>query len=1074
MRNTQKSVSDKKLAVIFSIILAGVMTLGIVAALCIRLVPFRNSGEDSSNISSVISSQIAQNEEIVSSSISHNESGEGEVVYESDDGTNFNVPEKMRAVYLKPGRDFYVKTTDTQAMIKSQLDTAMQNTSKLGFNSVVIFTKTSKGVLFEDAELNSAVSDFDVLAYALEAAKKQKLFTYVVYPLLLDEKNDKITDISEFTEEIHNKTIKRAEAFSKKYNPSAIIFDNYTVKKSDTMEASFEASKTEKSYEDFLREQVTLSVREARNAMRKVNKTSQIGILASGVWANASTDSRGSQTSSNYQSFVDGFADTREIVLSEKMNFVMVENLMPTDSVMNNFTVIAKWWSSLCTQADIPFFNVHASSKLHTDLGEFSSPDQLIRQVSVVEGLKTFGGSVFDSLSTLVEDKDGSTTLLLKYFSNQITDSLIFSKLKMATPTSNNVTTYDSTISFSGATDPNFKTTFNGQTMTVTEKGYFSYDAALKVGKNTFKISHKGKTVTYTVTRKVKLLESVTPTGSIKVDGETNITLTAIGYTGSSITAEIGNTTVKLTEKKAEDVSDGQVGSQYVTFEGDFKVPAAQAKEQNLGNISFTASWQDYSEKMTGATIVVFAKPTPLPSETASAVQITETYAETFPTDRLNDQSQPYCYPLPAGTVDYIVGNELTYTQNGSTYKYYKLLSGHRVYSKDVKLLGKIEKKNNEISAVNITFDGRFVNLKVDNDWSVPFKCIEEPLAHKKENGLNSGALSGDYKATKVTYRIFHTDKIDLQNVKMQANPLVSKVECKLNKVTVEGVTVPVCDIELTLTTAGGYFGAVPSYINDNKTLDVRLNTAAPVQKADNEYGYTLKGAVIIIDAGHDKLSPGASGVLMDEKTGNYAYPEYVMNDAMRSKVVAILKELGATVITVDNSVYRTAEQRFKYFKTVNPHLMISIHHNSSTVASAIGPIGTYFNSFSQLLCKNVMLSVADNYIPSGSNRANEYTFDRLKMTREQFYPSMLIECGFISNVTQQTELIKPENQQKIASQMVKGLINYFVQTGSLKTQEFLDLQNEPPVESNSAVSSDVAQTEQAYIDQKKNGIIYL
>lgn len=1073
MRNTQKSVSDKKLAIIFSSILAGITVVGIIAALVIRLAPF-GSGTTSSNLSSDISSQITQNEQTTSSSISQTESGSDDVIYESDDGTSFNVPDKLRAVYLKPGKDFYIKTTDTQAMIKSQLDTVMKNTAKLGFNSVVIFTKTSQGVLFEDTHLKSAVSDFDVLAYALESAKKQKLFTYVVYPLLIDEKNGKITEISEFTENIHKTNAKRAEAFSKKYNPSAIILDNYTVSKSDTMEASFEASKTDKSYESFLREQVTLAVREARNAMRKVNKTSQIGLLANGVWANASTDSRGSQTAANYQSLVNGFADTRDIVLNEKMNFVMIENLMPTDSVMNNFTVIAKWWSGICTQADIPFYNVHASSKLHTDLGEFASPDQLIRQVSVVEGLKTFGGSVFDSISVLLEDKEGSTTLLLKYFSNQIKDSLVFSKLKMATPTSNNVTTYDSSISFSGATDPNFKTTFNGQVMNVTEKGYFSYDAALKVGTNTFKISHKGKTVTYTVTRKVKLLESVTPTGSIKVDGETNITLTAIGYTGSSVTAKIGGTTIKLTEKKAEDVSDGQVTSQYVTFEGNYKAPVATLKEQQLGSITFTASWQGYSEKLTGASIVVFAKPAPAPGTTQKAIQITETHAETFPTDRLNDQSQPYCYPLPAGTIDYVVGNELTYTQDGSTYKYYKLLSGHRVYSKDVKVLGEIEKKNNEISAVNITFDGRFVNLKVDNAWSVPFKCIEQPLTHKKDaNGLNNGALSGDYKATKVVYRIFHTDKIDLEKVKMDKNPLISKVECKLNKVTIEGAAVPVCDIELTLTTTAGYFGAVPSYINNNKTLDVRLNTAAPIQKADNAYGYTLKGAVIIIDAGHDKLSPGASGVLMDGITGNFAYPEYVMNDAMRSKVVAILKDLGATVITVDNSVYRYAAQRLTYFKSVSPHLMISIHHNSHTNASPRGPAGVYFNSYSQLLAKNIMTSVANNYISSGSNRIGDpWSFSRLQMTREPYYPSMLIECGFISNVQQQQDLIKPESQQKIASQMVKGLIKYFVQTGSLKTQEFLDSQAKPPVESDSAVSSDIAQTEQAYIDTKKNNVL--
>jgi len=195
---------------------------------------------------------------------------------------------------------------------------------------------------------------------------------------------------------------------------------------------------------------------------------------------------------------------------------------MPTDSVKNNFKTIAAWWNDVCSQADVPFYNVHASSKLFTTLGEFKSPDQLIRQVSQLKEMRTYCGSAFDSLSVLVSDKENRTTLLLKYFSNQIEDNLVFSKLKMSKPSKNSVTTYDSTIIFAGATDPNFKTTFNGETVDVTKKGYFSLDADLKVGENTFKISHKGTTVTYKVFRKVKLLESITPTGKLEVDGETN------------------------------------------------------------------------------------------------------------------------------------------------------------------------------------------------------------------------------------------------------------------------------------------------------------------------------------------------------------------------------------------------------------------------------------------------------------------------------------------------------------------------------------------------------------------------
>ena len=1081
MRMIKKGISDGKLAAIIAGIFLAAAVIGVAAALIVRL------SLPSANNSSLFSSSIPETE-TTSSSISKTESetSSDTVIYETDEGTNFDVPDQLRAVYLKPGQDFLLKNTDSAETIKKQIDTALASVEKLKFNSVVIFTSTTYGVIFEDSDLKSVNADFDILEYALQAAKSKKIYTYVIYPVFAAEMDGKITEITDFSAATTEKSIKRAEAFAKKYQPSAIIFDDYTVSLRDSMKAFVEANANGRDTGDFLRANVSENVRLARNAMRQNNKVSQIGLLADSVWANYTTNEKGSKTSGGFESFVDGYADTRDFVLNHKFNFVMVENLMPTDSVNTNFKVIADWWTTLCSQADIAFYNVHASSKLLVGPGEFTSPDQLIRQVSQLKGLKTYLGSVFDSLSSLVADKEGSTTLLLKYFDNQIKDNLVFSKLKMSSPASNNITTYDSTIIFAGATDPNFKTTFNGKTIEVTEKGYFSLDAALEIGTNTFKISHKGSTVTYTVVRKVKLLESITPTGNIEVDGETGITISAKAFAGSSVTAKINGTTVTLNEKKAEDVSEGTVNSNYVNFEGTYKAPAAIETVQNLGNITVTASWQGYSESMTGASVKIYAKPKPV-GQVLSAIQITEQYAETFPTDRLNDQSQPNCYPLPAGTVDFVVGNELTFTNSDGTFKYYTLMSGHRVYSKDIKSLGQIEKKNNKISAVNLAYDGRFVNLKVDNSWSVPFKYIELPEVDYRfyKDDISDYTIKGDYKVTKIVYRLFYTDEIDLNKVTMDANPLVSKVECALNKIKVGTNEIPVCDITLTLKTAGGFFGATPSYTNDNKTLDIRINTPAPIQKADNAYGYTLKGAVIIVDAGHNKTSPGAVGKLEDAATGVRPYSEYVLNAQVRDYLVSTLKSLGATVITIDNERMPTAAQRLEYFRSVNPHLMICIHHNDSTASSARGAVGTYFNAYSQQLAKSIMTSVCADYLPSGSNRADDFYFSRLKMTREQYYPSMLIECGFMSNAKQLEELIVPENQKKIANNIAKGLVNYFVKTGSLN---YADLEipddntssSEPseesskPSDSSSISSSEIATSEVAvsetlaYLEPKK------
>ncbi len=1075
MREVSHKIMDKKIMIILISIFSAVTVIGLVAAVIVRIA--LGSAGNLPNSSQIVipeSSQISSDSNLISSELTVSNG----IVYESDDGTEFNVPDKLRAVYLKPGQDFLLKTTDSADKIKKQIDSSMKSTADLGFNSVIVYTETAQGVLFNDPILKVARTDIDIVEYAIESAKKHNLYSYVVFPVLLENKDNKNVEATEFTNITFTNLEKRVEEFSKKYAPSAIVFDTYEVSKSDTMEASYHASGSTKSYDDYLREQVTLSMRLARNTVRKNNNVSQAGFVTYGVWANISTNASGSKTTSNYESFVDGFADTREFVLNEKFNFVMVENMMPTDSVKNNFEVIANWWSNLCAQSDVAFYNVHASSKLNTSLGEFVSPDQLIRQVSIVTPLKAYGGCVFDSLPALVADYEGSTTLLLKYFDNSITDNLIFNKLIMSTPMENTFTTYDSVITFSGVTDPNFKTLFNGETVSIGEKGYFSFDIDLKIGVNTFKFTHKGKSVTYNITRKVEIIDSVTPTGTIEVDGGTSITFSVKAYRGSQVIAKIGNKSIDLIEQKSQESFEGGSDFSYTTYEAVFTVPNATYSVQNLGAVTFSAAWQGYTETEKGATIKVFAIPEPPKAESQSAVQINVDYAETFPTNILNDQSQPYCYPLPKGTVDYIVGNELSYTQNGTVYKYYKLQSGQRVYSKDISLLGNIEKVSNKISAVNIKYDGRFVNLQVLNSWNVPYKYIEEPVSY---NVKGSGTqLTDNYKITKITYRIFYTEEIDLSKVVLDNNPMIKSVECVLKKVSVDGIEVPVCDIVLTLKTTGGFFGATPSY--DGSTLNIRLNTPAPIQEAQNSYGYTLNGATIVIDAGHGGGDPGAPGV-------NPLYPEYLLNEQIRQKVVAILKNLGANVIAADTTTYKLAEQRFKYYQSVNPHLMISIHQNSGS-STARGPLGLYFNSYSQLLAKNIISSVTQNYLPSGNDRAYNYSFDRLKMTREPYYPSMLIECGFISNQAQHTDIINPENQQKIAEQMVRGMINYFKATGSLNYKDLVSSEPEPPSSSegsgeNPSIpenSSDIATDETssslsqsevvAFIEHKKNLIV--
>ena len=103
--------------------------------------------------------------------------------------------------------------------------------------------------------------------------------------------------------------------------------------------------------------------------------------------------------------------------------------------------------------------------------------------------------------------------------------------------------------------------------------------------------------------------------------------------------------------------------------------------------------------------------------------------------------------------------------------------------------------------------------------------------------------------------------------------------------------------------------------------------------------------------------------------------------------------------------------------------LAISIHCNASENRSA-DYIATYIQATggeAEKLAAKVQeqLVKATGWMDGGVKVAN------LHMTRETKMPSILVECGFISNPKQEALLGTVEMQKKIAVAIVQGLLDY-------------------------------------------------
>lgn len=86
--------------------------------------------------------------------------------------------------------------------------------------------------------------------------------------------------------------------------------------------------------------------------------------------------------------------------------------------------------------------------------------------------------------------------------------------------------------------------------METSSDGTFSLEFALKPGKNVYNFEQNNKKLTYTVTCKVNIMRSVSPTGRITVPGGITLEVTANALRGAQVTATLGKTTVKLSQSQ--------------------------------------------------------------------------------------------------------------------------------------------------------------------------------------------------------------------------------------------------------------------------------------------------------------------------------------------------------------------------------------------------------------------------------------------------------------------------------------------------------------------------------------------
>lgn len=886
---------------------------------------------------------------------------------------------ELKAVWLVPGQDFLLPEDPAEA--QAGLNAALDQIEAYGMNAVFYPINNETGVLFSFQQFPAAVG-YDLAGWIEAGAAERGLSAYAVLDAsFLPDGQGGYGPRTLLTAGGVQQACALAREFLAAHKPDALLLDGYCNQKTAESMAAYRAEGASMGFENWVRECTTSLVVNVQQAAAQAAPNTRFGLVAGPVWANAASFAGGSDTGAEYQMRSDGFVDLPAILILARPQLLAVRCPGSTTDEQLNFSKLLSWWAQQGSEAGCRVYALLANDRLGGDEPGWKAPDQVMRQVIVSRDTEGCGGVVYGSYQALTEDRGGSTGVLLQYYSNQVDEQDILTDLTVSTPEQRTFTTREPTVHFYGASDPNFSLQLNGQTLTRTENGVFSADYELSPGLNTFSFTHKEKTITYNITREVVIIQEVAPAGAITVEGGTQVHITVKAYAGASVQASVGGTAVPLAEQQqTDDGADGTSG--YVPYTGVYTAPAAGESEQEVGTVQVSASWQGVTQTAAGGLIRVAAAPRQAPQvegQKGSMVEVTAAQARTYPGGVLSNDPWGNCFPLPAGTVDYLVSDKLTYTADGTTGEYYLLGSGLRVSAADVTSLGEVEWEWSRLTGASSSADGDFLYIRLDRTRKTAYTVEFSPMSFSGVTGVQS------FGASQMTIALKDT-QLEAGGLELAGNTLFAGAS--LSQQGNDAV------LTLSLRKAGAFLGYRAYYEGD--TLVFRFRQIPAVS------GGNLAGLKVYLDPGHGGYDGGTSIEGM--------YTEKTMNANLAARTAEILRGRGAEVQVTDTSGYVSLGSRVSQSQGFCPHLFVSIHHNSSG-ASVTGTEAYFFNPYSELLADQLAARVSSAL--STRDRGEKYGIYRV--TTHMEFPACLVECGFLTNTDELSKLCDGGYQDAMA-----------------------------------------------------------
>ncbi len=778
------------------------------------------------------------------------------------------------------------------------------------------------------------------------------------------------------------------------YNVDGIHFDDYFYPGTDFDDADT-FSKYGKSYDnigDWRRDNINALIRETQESIKNIKSSVRFGVSPFAIWANKASLAQGSDTNGN-QSYFAMYADTRKWVLSGWVDYICPQIYWQIGHATADYEKVLKWWADTVRGTNVDLYVGHASYRS----GESSSPsnpwygtNELERQLRMndtvpeVKGSLHFRYSFFKSYPPL-------RTFIKKVYNPSSADAgddatvtpVPVYTLSTGRPFKDDSTTFDK-IYVLGSSDPKKPLYLNGDPVeNRSEQGFFGVLVNLSKGENVLTFTQEGSTLERRITRKTTSGAEPTKLSKAEIVADSaypnlydeylmpgeKLTLSCVAPIGSTVTCKLGGGTYTLTPGTKTAPSSGIYGTTF-TYGYTLPVTSEKGKILTVGTPEYTMSYNGkiYTVKSSGDVKCI----------TSGA---------------------PYYATVKSATA-------FLYAQNGT--------SGGPVGELSRGMVDYITAVRNEGKWVRLGL-GAWI-LRTDVERETGDKALGAKIsAPKYENGdkwdvfsvsLSTGTSSkAELKDKSLVYTVYNAASD--QTPILPSGSLFSSVTAVKS-----GSNVTYTFNIASGQTVNGYYtqlsgGVLELYIK-------RKPRAAAV-------GLPLKGISVMVDPGHGGTAPGAYGPLGMTKCEKYNTLELSL------KLKQELESLGATVLmTRTTDVDISLEDRLEMNRSARPDLFISIHNNSMELnvdCTNIKGISTWYKEapskdFSAFLFSHLKSDLGRP--DKGDHQQNLY------VCRSTWNPSVLIECGFISNPSEFEWLISEKSQTTLARSIADGVLAYF------------------------------------------------